>query len=120
MSNKFGKLLLGGAAVAAAVTGAAYLFMKKKEQETSWEDDLEDFEDGLGESEEPAGGASQAVSREYVTLHMEHSPEAEPAGAEDEATENASADGEPAADASDDAEQAEAPAPEEAENSEEA
>ncbi|MDO5425619.1 MAG: hypothetical protein Q4F41_18050 [Eubacteriales bacterium] len=78
MSKKFGKILIGGAAVAAAAAAGFAYFVKKKEKECSWNENMEDFEDGFDEedSDEEAGSPADAnVSREYVTLHVDHKAE---------------------------------------------
>ncbi len=83
MSKIFKKLLIGGTAIAAVAAGIAYFYKKKHENSGSWNDDMEDFEDGLDQekteepSEEPAAGTEDA-KREYVTLHVEHKAETVP------------------------------------------
>ncbi|MDY3917733.1 MAG: hypothetical protein SOZ59_01875 [Candidatus Limivivens sp.] len=80
MAKKFGKILIGSAAAAAVAAGFAY-FMKKKEKECSWNENMEDFEDGLDEddfSEDTDSQSEGTVSREYVTLHVDHKTEDTP------------------------------------------
>ena len=83
MSKIFKKLLIGGTAIAAVAAGIAYFYKKKHENSGSWNDDMEDFEDGLDQEkteepyEEPAAGTEDA-KREYVTLHVEHKAETVP------------------------------------------
>lgn len=94
-NDKLGKLLLGSALAGAAIGTLTY-FLKKKGQDSSWDDeDLEDFDDNLTDhkAEDDEDDDDTPVSREYVTIHTDHS-HAEEAGEgseafEDETTEDA-------------------------------
>ena len=85
-NDKLGKLLLGSALAGAAIGTLTY-FLKKKGQDSSWDDeDLEDFDDNLTDhkTEDDEDDDDTPVSREYVTIHTDHS-HAEEAGQGSEA-----------------------------------
>ena len=114
-NDKLGKLLLGSALAGAAIGTLTY-FLKKKGQDSSWDDeDLEDFDDNLTDhkTEDDEDDDDTPVSREYVTIHTDHS-HAEEAGEGSEAFEDKTEE------APGTEEKAEAPAEEEAETPEEA
>ena len=74
-NDKLGKLLLGSALAGAAIGTLTY-FLKKKGQDSSWDDeDLEDFDDNLTDhkTEDDEDDDDTPVSREYVTIHTDHS-----------------------------------------------
>lgn len=88
-NDKLGKLLLGSALAGAAIGTLTY-FLKKKGQDSSWDDeDLEDFDDNLTDhkTEDDEDDDDTPVSREYVTIHTDHS-HAEEAGEGSEAFED--------------------------------
>ena len=112
-NDKLGKLLLGSALAGAAIGTLTY-FLKKKGQDSSWDDeDLEDFDDNLTDhkTEDDEDDDDTPVSREYVTIHTDHS-HAEEAGEGSEAFEDETEE------APETEEKAEAPAEEEAETPE--
>lgn len=123
-NDKLGKLLLGSALAGAAIGTLTY-FLKKKGQDSSWDDeDLEDFDDNLTDhkTEDDEDDDDTPVPREYVTIHTDHS-HAEEAGEGSEAfedeTEEAPETEEKAEAPAEKTEEA-APAEEEAETPEEA
>ena len=77
-NDKLGKILLGSALAGAAV-GALTYFLKKKGENSSWDDeDLEDFDDNLTDHKaEDEEDDDTPISREYVTIHTDHSHAAE-------------------------------------------
>ena len=87
-NDKLGKILLGSALAGAAV-GALTYFLKKKGENSSWDDeDLEDFDDNLNDHKaEDEEDDDTPISREYVTIHTDHSHAAE-AGEGNESFEN--------------------------------
>ena len=87
-NDKLGKILLGSALAGAAV-GALTYFLKKKGENSSWDDeDLEDFDDNLNDHKaENEEDDDTPISREYVTIHTDHSHAAE-AGEGSESFEN--------------------------------
>ena len=87
-NDKLGKLLLGSALAGAAIATLTY-FLKKKGQDSSWDDeDLEDFDDNLTDHKaEDEEDDDTPISREYVTIHTDHS-HAEEAGEGSEAFED--------------------------------
>ena len=87
-NDKLGKLLLGSALAGAAIATLTY-FLKKKGQDSSWDDeDLEDFDDNLTDHKaEDEEDDDTPISREYVTIHTDHSHAAE-AGEGNESFEN--------------------------------
>ena len=87
-NDKLGKILLGSA-LAGAVAGALTYFLKKKGENSSWDDeDLEDFDDNLTDHKaEDEEDDDTPISREYVTIHTDHSHAAE-AGEGSESFEN--------------------------------
>ena len=112
-NDKLGKLLLGSALAGAAIGTLTY-FLKKKGQDSSWDDeDLEDFDDNLTDhkTEDDEDDDDTPVSREYVTIHTDHS-HAEEAGEGSEAFEDETEEAAPA--------EEEAETPEEAVPTEEA
>ena len=85
-NDKLGKILLGSALAGAAIGTLTY-FLKKKGLDSSWDDgDLEDFDDNLADhkTEDDEDNDNTPVSREYVTIHTDHS-HAEEAGEGSEA-----------------------------------
>lgn len=87
-NDKLGKILLGSA-LAGAAAGALTYFLKKKGENSSWDDeDLEDFDDNLTDHKaEDEEDDDTPISREYVTIHTDHSHAAE-AGEGSESFEN--------------------------------
>ena len=77
-NDKLGKILLGSA-LAGAAAGALTYFLKKKGENSSWDDeDLEDFDDNLTDHKaEDEEDDDTPISREYVTIHTDHSHAAE-------------------------------------------
>lgn len=66
------KFLLGAAAAGAAAF-AVYKFLTRGEnKENSWNEDMEDFEDGLDKDAEEDSEEKASVSREYVTIPVDH------------------------------------------------
>lgn len=86
-NDKLGKILLGSA-LAGAAAGALTYFLKKKGKNSSWDDeDLEDFDDNLTDHKAEDEDDDTPISREYVTIHTDHSHAAE-AGEGSESFEN--------------------------------
>ena len=77
-NDKLGKILLGSALAGVAV-GVLTYFLKKKGENSSWDDeDLEDFDDNLTDHKaEDEEDDDTPISREYVTIHTDHSHAAE-------------------------------------------
>ena len=109
-NDKLGKILLGSA-LAGAAAGALTYFLKKKGKNSSWDDeDLEDFDDNLTDHKaEDEEDDDTPISREYVTIHTDHSHAAE-AGEGSESFENEKEDDVPEEDTPEkETEEAEAP-----------
>lgn len=66
------KFLLGAAAVGAAAFAVYKFLARGNSKESSWNEDMEDFEDGLDNDTEEDSKEDEPVSREYVTIPVDH------------------------------------------------